>query len=296
MEQDNEVSGSGNSYDYGFRIYNPRLGKFLSVDPLFGDYPSTSLYAYVLNNPVILMDADGRKVKPMSPEALEAMKMGLSPEEAKYVELNRKGFIKKSKLKKGVRKMDEVGGNYSAVLELVSDKIIVEVYTTKIIKSLNLDGTRAPNQEFQNVPRVNLREDAWKKFKKSYEGKSVPSYRKWVKLEGFRYSDKTVYPGLLGQTVLPEGADQLSSSTRKSINGNVQVYINPFIGEEQQAVTGAHEAYGHALFFIRKEDPSHRDLPGAIGTDKSNDPLEIQIKAREKEAKKNYRKHKRLKK
>ena len=25
-EMDNEVSGQGNQYDYGFRIYNPRLG------------------------------------------------------------------------------------------------------------------------------------------------------------------------------------------------------------------------------------------------------------------------------
>ncbi len=34
-EKDDQVSGDGNSYDYGFRIYNTRLGKFLSVDTLF---------------------------------------------------------------------------------------------------------------------------------------------------------------------------------------------------------------------------------------------------------------------
>ena len=31
---DNEVSGTGNQYDYGFRIYDPRLVRFKSVDPL----------------------------------------------------------------------------------------------------------------------------------------------------------------------------------------------------------------------------------------------------------------------
>jgi RHS repeat-associated protein len=41
-EMDNEVKGSGNQYDYGFRIYDPRLGRFLSVDPLSKSYPWNS--------------------------------------------------------------------------------------------------------------------------------------------------------------------------------------------------------------------------------------------------------------
>src|SRR5690606_21698443 len=38
-EQDAEIKGEGTQYDYGFRIYDPRLGRFLSVDPLFKSYP-----------------------------------------------------------------------------------------------------------------------------------------------------------------------------------------------------------------------------------------------------------------
>jgi RHS repeat-associated protein len=38
-ENDNDVKGDGNQQDYGMRIYDPRLGKFLSSDPLTPSYP-----------------------------------------------------------------------------------------------------------------------------------------------------------------------------------------------------------------------------------------------------------------
>lgn len=59
QEQDNEVSGSGNQYDYGFRIYNPRLGKFLSVDPLEKEYPWNSTYAFAENQVIWAIDLEG---------------------------------------------------------------------------------------------------------------------------------------------------------------------------------------------------------------------------------------------
>jgi len=58
-ENDNEVSGSGNSYDYGFRIYNPRLGRFLSVDPLSKSYPWYTPYQFAGNKPIWAIDLDG---------------------------------------------------------------------------------------------------------------------------------------------------------------------------------------------------------------------------------------------
>lgn len=39
-EEDDEFSGDNNVNDYGFRIYNPALGKFLSMDPLMKDFSS----------------------------------------------------------------------------------------------------------------------------------------------------------------------------------------------------------------------------------------------------------------
>jgi len=41
------------------RIYDPRIGRFLSVDPLFKDYPWNSTYAYAENEPISNIDLDG---------------------------------------------------------------------------------------------------------------------------------------------------------------------------------------------------------------------------------------------
>ena len=58
-ENDIEVSGDGNQYDYGFRIYNPRLGRFLSIDPLTSSYPYYTPYQFAGNKPVWCIDLDG---------------------------------------------------------------------------------------------------------------------------------------------------------------------------------------------------------------------------------------------
>ena len=42
--KDNEMKGIGNSLEFKFRIYDSRLGKFLSVDPLFAKYAGLTSY------------------------------------------------------------------------------------------------------------------------------------------------------------------------------------------------------------------------------------------------------------
>jgi RHS repeat-associated protein len=58
-ENDSEVKGEGNQQDYGMRIYDPRLGKFLSVDPLTKEYPWNSTYAFAEGSPIKYIDLDG---------------------------------------------------------------------------------------------------------------------------------------------------------------------------------------------------------------------------------------------
>jgi RHS repeat-associated protein len=62
-ENDNEVKGTGNQQDYGFRIYDPRLAKFLSVDPLTKEYPWYTPYQFAGNMPIEAIDLDGLEPK-----------------------------------------------------------------------------------------------------------------------------------------------------------------------------------------------------------------------------------------
>ncbi|EKB58755.1 RHS repeat-associated core domain-containing protein [Bergeyella zoohelcum CCUG 30536] len=48
-------------YYYGARYYDPRIGMWLSVDPLTEKMPSWSPYAYAFDNPVKFVDLDGRE-------------------------------------------------------------------------------------------------------------------------------------------------------------------------------------------------------------------------------------------
>lgn len=62
-ENDNEIKGEGNQLDYGMRVYDPRIGKFLSVDPLTKDFAYYSPYHFAGNNPIFNVDLDGKEPK-----------------------------------------------------------------------------------------------------------------------------------------------------------------------------------------------------------------------------------------
>ena len=58
-ERDDEVKGRGNSIDFGARIYDPRLGRFLSTDPWQYKYAWQTPYAYFKNCPTSVKDFAG---------------------------------------------------------------------------------------------------------------------------------------------------------------------------------------------------------------------------------------------
>jgi RHS repeat-associated protein len=71
QEKDDELKGEGNSYNFGARMLDPRIGRFFTIDPDFEDYPSTSPYLYANNSPLYFIDHDGKGPRP-APKLIEA--------------------------------------------------------------------------------------------------------------------------------------------------------------------------------------------------------------------------------
>jgi len=62
QEKTNEVYGEGNAYDFGERMYDPRIGRWQKCDPLAAKYPYASPYSFALNSPLMAIDNEGKDV------------------------------------------------------------------------------------------------------------------------------------------------------------------------------------------------------------------------------------------
>ena len=59
-EKDAEMHGNdGDSYDFGARMYDVRVGRWWSMDKLADSLPESSPYSYCLNGPLDMIDDDG---------------------------------------------------------------------------------------------------------------------------------------------------------------------------------------------------------------------------------------------
>jgi RHS repeat-associated protein len=62
MEKDDEFKGKGNSYDFGARMYDSRVGRWLKIDPMADKYPELSTYCFVANSAIAFIDPDGKDI------------------------------------------------------------------------------------------------------------------------------------------------------------------------------------------------------------------------------------------
>ena len=70
-EKLDEIKGDGNGYDFGTRILDPRLGRWLSVDPMQRKYPDVAPYVAFGNNPISVIDPDGKDIVYFNSDGVE---------------------------------------------------------------------------------------------------------------------------------------------------------------------------------------------------------------------------------
>jgi RHS repeat-associated protein len=67
--KDKESEFNSGAYDFGARIHDARLGRWMSVDPRGDEYVSISPYSFVSNSPLCSLDPDGEYIKPANRDA-----------------------------------------------------------------------------------------------------------------------------------------------------------------------------------------------------------------------------------
>lgn len=77
METEDDINGNNNAYTTEFRQYDPRVGRWMSVDPKAEKYPSWAPYVAFDNNPIRLVDPNGaQSVAPERDPAAEIAALG----------------------------------------------------------------------------------------------------------------------------------------------------------------------------------------------------------------------------
>ncbi len=158
-ERDNETYGEGNAYDFGARIYDSRLGRWLSVDPLQAKYPGFSPFVFVLNMPLSAYDPDGRDVIILANSA----GAGGVGHQAALIQLGKAGWVYISK--DGAAQSGGIFGPSR--------------YTTKIFKTLDEFKNSSHNFEVidgTNHSKVGGGEESNMTFKLDENGNKIQRY------------------------------------------------------------------------------------------------------------------------
>ncbi len=79
QERDDEIKGEGNSLNFKFRMYDSRVGRFLSIDPMHSEYPWNSTYAFAENKLGLGSELEGKELKYHNGKLVYVVQAGQGP-------------------------------------------------------------------------------------------------------------------------------------------------------------------------------------------------------------------------
>ncbi|MBT1689177.1 hypothetical protein [Dawidia soli] len=207
-------------------------------------------------------------VRPLDTAAYQAVCHMLRTEDQPHVVLDVQGRIDCHR----INRHTSASLNFQALKALANDSRIVEVAVDNhyLYRDI-MDSIRHGNL---GAVYTNELTDATR-----YMVQYTPSQ---LKSMGFR--DEIRASGPSGITLLPGGERDTTGDGKGSVNGHVVVMISRDLNERDAARKLAHEANGHALFFIMHQDPNHAEDKTRGG----NPALEDQIRNCVAETEQNY--------
>ena len=108
-------------YYYGARYMDPKISMWLGVDPMIEKYPEISPYIYCHNNPIVLIDPDGRQSK-VPPTIIQIIDYG-TKNSKKFSSLMKAANVNKANINSVIRFGNETSTNpITGHIQITKDK------------------------------------------------------------------------------------------------------------------------------------------------------------------------------
>ena len=217
-------------YDYGARMYDAALGRFMKTDRFSEKYVSLSPYQYGANNPVNNIDVNGDSLllnKTSVAEAMLAIYNGLED-----------GTNLKMKFNNGV--LDHT--SLEAHAKVTSDFFLQDLYEIATNEKMVELSVSDKNTFIMNGQIISESFIAPEDYNTSQYGAAFES----LLVASGQLTGKVI-EGNLGQTLV---SGNEAASGKKSTNNNVQIIINKKGTLNHRTVGIAHE-FGHVLLYLR---------------------------------------------
>jgi RHS repeat-associated protein len=132
--------------DHGVRKYDYKTGRFMSVDPLWGEYLGLTPYHYAGNNPVMFLDPEGTHVQALDQQSKQDIFNTLPIKIREEIVFLENGLLDRKSIN-SIKSDDE---NFNVLKKLVNNETLVIVENTENITFYNID--KDGNYEFNSVP------------------------------------------------------------------------------------------------------------------------------------------------